>query len=176
MILKLDFDCEIPIYQQIRNQIVLAAARGELQPGERLPSMRTLAEQSGINMMTVNKAYQLLKQEGILTIDRRSGARITADGHEQAAASHISATDSPGRAADARPQESGGAWRGGANVSNETAARLRPRLELLIGEARLRGMGCEEFLTLCRRIYKEQAAARTENAPSRATALILGEG
>ena len=77
MILSLDFSSEIPIYRQIRNGIVQGIASGELRPGEKLPSMRTLADETGINMMTVNKAYQLLRQEGYLTIDRRSGARVS---------------------------------------------------------------------------------------------------
>ena len=76
MLLSLDFSSQTPIYQQIRNQIVLAVADGRLQPGQRIPSMRALADETGINMMTVNKAYQLLRQEGYLEIDRRSGARI----------------------------------------------------------------------------------------------------
>ena len=76
MLLSLDFSSQTPIYQQIRNQIVLAVADGRLQPGQRIPSMRALADEIGINMMTVNKAYQLLRQEGYLEIDRRSGARI----------------------------------------------------------------------------------------------------
>lgn len=41
-----------------------------------MPSVRALAEETGINSMTVNKTYQLLKQEGYLVIDRRKGARI----------------------------------------------------------------------------------------------------
>ena len=65
MLLHLDFSSGVPIYQQIRNQIVLGIASGSLPPGQRLPTIRGLAEEAGINMMTVNKAYQLLKQEGI---------------------------------------------------------------------------------------------------------------
>jgi len=76
MLLKLDFSGETPIYQQIRNQIVQAIADGGLQEGEKLPTVRALAEESGINMMTVSKAYQLLKQEGYITTDRRSGAQV----------------------------------------------------------------------------------------------------
>lgn len=76
MLLHLEFDSEVPIYQQIRNQIVLGIARGELQAGERLPTIRALAEETGINMMTVSKAYQLLKQEGHIQTDRRSGAVV----------------------------------------------------------------------------------------------------
>ena len=76
MLLKLDFALDTPIYQQIRNQIVLGIANGELKPGEKLPPIRTLAAETGVNTMTVNKAYQLLKQEGFLITDRRLGAMI----------------------------------------------------------------------------------------------------
>lgn len=76
MILNFDFSSEVPIYLQLRNQIVIGIAEGKLQPGEKLPTIRTLSEESGINMMTVSKAYQLLKQEGYITTDRRSGAVV----------------------------------------------------------------------------------------------------
>ena len=78
MLLKLDFDSEVPIYQQIRNQIVVGIASGQLSPGERLPATRALAEDLGVNTMTVSKAYQLLKQEGYITTDRRSGTVVSA--------------------------------------------------------------------------------------------------
>lgn len=80
MLLHLDFNSEIPIYQQIRNQVVVGVAEGRLTAGERLPTIRALAEECGINMMTVSKAYQLLKQEGYIVTDRRSGAVIRARG------------------------------------------------------------------------------------------------
>lgn len=70
MLLQLDFSSDVPIYQQIRNQVVLAIASGRLEPGEKLPTIRALAEEAGINMMTASKAYQLLKQEGYITTDR----------------------------------------------------------------------------------------------------------
>lgn len=76
MLLHLDFQSDTPIYQQIRNQIVLGIADGQILPGEKLPTIRALAEECGINMMTVSKAYQLLKQEGYLHTDRRFGATI----------------------------------------------------------------------------------------------------
>ena len=47
MLLKLDMSSRVPIYMQIRNQIVLGIASGELAPGEKLPTIRALAEQSG---------------------------------------------------------------------------------------------------------------------------------
>lgn len=76
MLLTLDFADDTPIYLQIRNQIVLGIANGALTPGEKLPPIRTLAAETGVNTMTVNKAYQLLKQEGYLITDRRLGAMI----------------------------------------------------------------------------------------------------
>ena len=47
MLLKLDFDSEVPIYQQIRNQIVVGIASGQLSPGERLPATRALGNGEG---------------------------------------------------------------------------------------------------------------------------------
>lgn len=76
MIIKLDFDSEIPIYVQLRNQIVVGIGKGELKQGEKLPTVRQLAEDLGINNMTVNKAYGILKNEGFISIDRRHGAKI----------------------------------------------------------------------------------------------------
>ena len=76
MLLQLDFESETPIYQQIRNQIVIGIASGALRGGERLPTIRALAEESGVNMMTVSKAYQLMKQEGYISTDRRGGTTV----------------------------------------------------------------------------------------------------
>ena len=76
MLIRLDFGGDVPIYLQLRNQMVVAIAAGQLAPGERLPTVRDLAEELGVNMMTVSKAYQLLRQEGYITTDRRSGARV----------------------------------------------------------------------------------------------------
>lgn len=78
MLLQLDFNSERPIYQQIRDQIVVGIAQGVLFPGEKLPTVRALADEAGVNMMTVSKAYQLLKQEGYITTDRRSGTVVSA--------------------------------------------------------------------------------------------------
>lgn len=76
MVISINDASEIPIYQQIRNQIVLGISDGRLAAGEQLPTVRALAEEIGINSMTVSKAYTLLKQEGYIYTDRRSGARV----------------------------------------------------------------------------------------------------
>ena len=54
MIISINEMSEIPIYQQIRNQIVQGISDGRLSPGEQLPTVRGLAEEIGINSMTVN--------------------------------------------------------------------------------------------------------------------------
>lgn len=76
MILSLDMGSEVPIYVQLRNQIVTGIGKGELAVGERLPTVRQLAQDAGVNVMTVNKTYQLLKLEGFIEIDRRKGAIV----------------------------------------------------------------------------------------------------
>lgn len=76
MIITLNEESDIPVYLQIRNQIVIGISDGRLEPGEKLPTVRALAGEIGINSMTVNKAYQLLKQEGYILTDKRNGARV----------------------------------------------------------------------------------------------------
>ena len=77
--IQIDFNSDEAIYVQLRNQIILGIATAQLQEGDTLPSVRWLADCIGINMHTVNKAYSVLRQEGILTIDRRKGAVIRID-------------------------------------------------------------------------------------------------
>ena len=67
MIIKINMQSEVPIYLQLRNEIVKGIGRGEFEPGESLPTVRQMATDLGINTMTVSKAYQLLKTEGFLT-------------------------------------------------------------------------------------------------------------
>lgn len=77
MIIELDMNSSTPIYVQLRNQIVMGIGRGELKLGESLPTVRQLAQDIGVNTMTVNKAYQILKTEGYIKIDRRNGAIVS---------------------------------------------------------------------------------------------------
>ena len=76
MVIRIDELSDIPIYLQIRNQIVMGISSGELGAGEQLPTVRALALEMGINTMTVSKAYQLLKTEGYIMTDRKNGARV----------------------------------------------------------------------------------------------------
>jgi GntR family transcriptional regulator len=76
MLIDIDPDSESPLYQQLRDQVVLAIAEGSLKPGEALASVRQLAGQFGINSATVGKGYELLRQEGLVRTSRRSGSVV----------------------------------------------------------------------------------------------------
>ena len=67
MVIEIDFNSEEALYLQLRNQIIFGIATAKYQEGDALPSVRCLAEEIGINMHTVNKAYHVLRQEGFLT-------------------------------------------------------------------------------------------------------------
>lgn len=79
MILKIDFNSDEAFYLQLCNQIILGIAMEAFCEGDPLPSVRSLADQIGINMHTVNKAYSILRQEGFVKLDRRRGAIISLD-------------------------------------------------------------------------------------------------
>ncbi|MBR3579596.1 MAG: GntR family transcriptional regulator [Lachnospiraceae bacterium] len=87
MIIRIDELSDVPIYQQLRNQIVMGISSGELKSGEQLPTVRNLALEMGINTMTVSKAYQLLKTEGYIMTDRKNGARIRTEIKKEASIS-----------------------------------------------------------------------------------------
>jgi len=93
MIIRIDELSDIPIYLQLRNQIVMGISSGELKSGEQLPTVRTLALEMGINTMTVSKAYQLLKTEGYIMTDRKNGARIRTEIKKEASISDANKTE-----------------------------------------------------------------------------------
>lgn len=79
MLFFVDFNSEEALYMQLRNQVIMAIATEVVREGDVLPSVRQLADNIGINMHTVNKAYAVLKQEGFIKLDRRRGAIIAPD-------------------------------------------------------------------------------------------------
>ena len=79
MYIEIDFNSDEALYLQLRNQIIMGIATSQFQEGDSLPSVRQLADTIGINMHTVNKAYNVLKQEGYVKVDRRKGAVIAVD-------------------------------------------------------------------------------------------------
>ncbi len=84
MLINLDLEADEPIYTQLKHQVIAGIAKGSLKPGDGLPSVRSLAADIGINLHTVNKAYQQLKQEGFILIHRQKGVVVNPDGVQKA--------------------------------------------------------------------------------------------
>ncbi|WP_026770966.1 MULTISPECIES: GntR family transcriptional regulator [Sediminibacillus] len=80
MLINIDLQSNEPIYEQLKNQIMIQIARKDLKPGDGLPSVRRFAADLGINLHTVNKAYQQLKQEGFILIHRQKGVVVNPEG------------------------------------------------------------------------------------------------
>jgi len=80
----LDSESNVPLYMQLRTQIIESIVRGELVKGDTLPSVRGLASDLGINMHTVNKSYHELESKGIIEIVPKKGAVIIADSEKYA--------------------------------------------------------------------------------------------
>ncbi|MEH7121671.1 GntR family transcriptional regulator [Bacillus sp. JJ1773] len=76
MIIVIEPQSDVPIYTQLTNQIMEGIARGYLNPGDSLPSVRAFAADLGVNMHTVNKSYHELEKKGIIHIIPKSGAVI----------------------------------------------------------------------------------------------------
>ena len=79
MIIKIDFNSDEATYMQITNQIIMGIAKRQICDGDQLPSIRNMADEIGINMHTVNKAYTVLRQAGYVKLDRRRGAIVSVD-------------------------------------------------------------------------------------------------
>lgn len=70
----------VPIYLQVMQQIKYLVASGRLQPGEELPSIRTLAEQLLVNPNTIARAYRELETAGVVEKRRTAGTYVAETG------------------------------------------------------------------------------------------------
>ncbi|MCH4209225.1 GntR family transcriptional regulator [Bifidobacterium sp.] len=71
-----------PIYEQIKQQIRAAVLSGELAPGETLPSLRKLAKELRISVLTVTRAYNELADEGVVRNVQGKGTFVLQRGNE----------------------------------------------------------------------------------------------
>jgi GntR family transcriptional regulator len=86
VIWRIDPGSDEPLYAQLVAQVHVALANGALTAGERLPAARELAESLELNMHTVLRAYQLLRDDGVIELRRGRGALVVggaAHGHGQ---------------------------------------------------------------------------------------------
>jgi DNA-binding LacI/PurR family transcriptional regulator len=74
--LHIDPQSNLPIFAQLRQQITWLIASGKLKPGDRLPAIRELAEQIGVNMHTVRQAYHALEADGLVETRPSRGTRV----------------------------------------------------------------------------------------------------
>lgn len=79
MDIQLDATSEVPLYQQLRDRVVEGIAAGRLRTGETLSPVRRLAAAFGVNPATIGKGYDLLRGEGLVTINAKSGTFVRRD-------------------------------------------------------------------------------------------------
>jgi DNA-binding transcriptional regulator YhcF (GntR family) len=77
--IDLDDTSSIPPYEQVRSQIAAQVEGGTLQPGDRLPTVRRLADELGLATNTVARAYRELEQSGTIETRGRAGSFVTGD-------------------------------------------------------------------------------------------------
>ena len=68
-----------PIWQQLTDQLALRILKGEYPPGERLPGVRELAAQAGVNPNTMQRALAQLEADGLAVGSRTAGRTVTQD-------------------------------------------------------------------------------------------------
>lgn len=72
----MDDNSDIPIWIQIRKRLVYLIRSGKLDENERLPSVRELSVQLGVNYNTINKVYQDLERDGFIFTRRGKGSYV----------------------------------------------------------------------------------------------------
>ncbi len=79
----LDYHSRTPIYEQIKEQIVLDISRGVLKKDDQLPSLRQLSAQLGLNINTVKRALSELENQGVIYTIAGKGVFISGDAKSQ---------------------------------------------------------------------------------------------
>lgn len=77
--MNFNFNDDTPIYTQLVEQIKIAIVTGEFERGGRLPAVRELASQAGVNPNTAQRAMAELEREGLVCAQRTSGRIVTED-------------------------------------------------------------------------------------------------
>ncbi len=79
----LDYHSRTPIYEQIKEQIVLDISRGVLKKDDQLPSLRQLSAQLGLNINTVKRALSELEAQGVIYTIAGKGVFVSGDTKSQ---------------------------------------------------------------------------------------------
>lgn len=73
---SIDFRSGIPVYVQVVEQVQEFIARGELVPGDQLPTVRQLASELRVNFNTIARAYRMLDESGLISTQQGRGTYI----------------------------------------------------------------------------------------------------
>jgi GntR family transcriptional regulator len=84
MFLRIEKGSAAPISRQIAQQIASLCASGNLSPGQRLPSVRELARDLGVNQNTILRVYERLVREGLLEMRHGQGTFVALGAQAQA--------------------------------------------------------------------------------------------
>ncbi len=74
---QIDFSARIPIYEQLYYNVIKLASAGVIKPGDKLPPVRVIAAELGINPNTAAKAYRELEQDGYIFSSVGRGSFLT---------------------------------------------------------------------------------------------------
>ncbi len=78
MYIILSNNSDVPIYRQIADGVRNNIISGELSAGDALPSIRSLARELGVSVITTKHAYELLEQQGYITTTPQRGSVVSA--------------------------------------------------------------------------------------------------
>lgn len=98
--IRIDPGSTVPPSEQVRRQIAEQAATGAVAPGHRLPTVRGLAEDLGLAVNTVAKAYRELEQAGVVVTRGRSGTFVAVRGEDAQREGQVAARAYARRAAE----------------------------------------------------------------------------
>src|SRR5580658_6277396 len=79
MLMSIQTDSSLPIYEQIVAQVIFGIASGGLEPGTMIPSVRELAQKLLVHPNTVARAFQELERQGVVSAKRGRGMEVTAE-------------------------------------------------------------------------------------------------
>ncbi|MFJ6001503.1 GntR family transcriptional regulator [Arthrobacter sp. NPDC092385] len=152
-LLRIDLSSPVPPFEQIRAGIERLIARGALDDGARLPTVRSLAADLGVATGTVARAYRELEQAGLVEGRGRRGTLVRVpptDGSSSGIAGNAERAVPPDIDPDVDPDLD---W----DVDPDIGPDLREAVALAVTAARAGGVSAEDLAVLVRRAYAAPA-------------------